>query len=207
MVRHASRVLSLLVLLMPLTLVTAFPANAATPEKIQFVDGQDVLVVEDFDLNGKLLTKKTYPASTQSTEINFPTPTSDIQASGGPGGTSTTSGCRRVTVRNETESPTGATVFNFNIWTYWCNNGYTHKVYSISTGWYLSNVDWAVTWQGLVSTSRHYYQFRSGWPYSGYYHGRMGHFTQSWPWFTNNSYPVAKLWSHSNGTWTWGTSG
>ena len=220
-------------------LVVANPASAnvepavelAGSEDGQFVD-EDHIVVETFTITGEHVSTKAY--SLDDEEIPVPDGfqsqgsvalTGEALAAaellnsqsggeltalgGGHGGSSSSSGCIRVTVRNEKESDIlGETVFWFNTWTRWCWNRAAKTISDVSTGWYLEDVDIIYQWRGLIFDSTEFYSWYSGYPTSGYRHEKQGHFewciTQLG--CIGNVYPRNVLWSHSNGTWSWYTS-
>jgi len=109
-----------------------------------------------------------------------------------------------VTVKNEQESLFGNTIFWYDTFTYWCWTRSTGVISGVSTGWRIRDVDGAWSWNGEVSVNKYFYQWRSGYTKSGYYHERTGHFSYAFK-FSNNLYPTNILRSHRNGTWTWWT--
>ena len=219
-------------------LVVANPVSAnvdpsvelVNPDDGRFVD-EDHIVVETFTVTGEHVSTKAY--SVDNEEISVPegfqsqgslSVSGDVLAeiellnsqSGGEltalgsghGGSSSSSGCIKVTVRNEKESDIlGETVFWFNTWTRWCWNRATKTINGVSTSWYIEDVDPLYSWQGLIVDNTEYYSWYSGYSESGYEHEKQGHF--EWcisDWVCGNIYPRNVLWSHSNGTWSWTTS-
>lgn len=110
-------------------------------------------------------------------------------------------------MRNEKESDIlGETVFWFNTWTRWCWNRAAKTINSVSTGWYIEDVDPLYDWNGLIVDNTEYYSWHSGHKTSGYKHEKQGHFEWCIAWLCGNIYPRNILWPHSNGTWSWSTS-
>lgn len=177
-------------------------AQDRPPEAVQIETaglGDDQIVVETYDSDGELV-------STDIHQINYD---GSVAFARGNGGSSSASGCRKVTVRNEKETLLGFTAYWFNTWTQWCWNRANRTIDNVKTGWYLEDVDQFQVWQGLIVDSTYYFYWQSGYPTSGYYHEKQGHFKNC---FTDtyciaDSYPRNQLWSHSDGTWRWRTSG
>lgn len=125
----------------------------------------------------------------------------------GSGGTSSPSGCRKVTVHNYTRSLIFHTIiFGYHTWTSWCWQRSAYSVSGVSTNYYVSDLDPTIDWVGEASHDLRYYAWTSGKASSGYWHYRMGHFQQCYPWSCANLYPSNTLRSHSDGTWTWATT-
>lgn len=185
----------------------------------------DTVVIETFSATGTLLTVEAFDE--QGTKVPVPAfdlPARPIPTAGkltgpdgpggittqgsGTGGASSASGCRRVTVNNEKESTFGATLYYFHTWTNWCWNRTNKTVSSVTTGWSLSQVDWAQEWRGVINDTRYFYAWQSGASKSGYFHEKIGHFVNCLgPVCGAQTYPKNTLRSYSNGTWSWNTSG
>ena len=220
-------------------LVVANPASTnvepavelAGSEDGQFVD-EDHIVVETFTITGEHVSTKAYslddeeipvPDGFQSQgsvsvgeEVLYEIELLNSQSGGeltalgsGHGGSSSSSGCRTVTVRNEEEDIAGFTAYWFNTWTRWCWNRSAKTISDVSSGWYLEDVDPFYVWRGMIVDSTEFYSWYSGYPTSGYRHEKQGHFENCVPYIgcIGNYYPRNVLWSHSNGTWSWSTSG
>ena len=168
-----------------------------TQDQVSKPDG-DHVVVETYDENGNVV----------SIEVHFSDDDNYMASGGGEGGTPSDSGCRKVTVRNEKETTFGFTAYWFNTWTYWCWNRENRTISDVETDWYLDDVDDFQEWQGILVDNTHYFNWYYGYPTSGYYHEKQGHFKNCIPHIgcTANSYPRNQLWSHSDGTWSWKTS-
>ena len=178
--------------LMLVPLVAPAPATAATsppPDQLIFIGS---VTEQTFDTDGALTATRIY-----------------APMDSGSGGSSSTSGCRKVTVSNRAHTLLGFTAFRYNTWTRWCWNGYKHKVTQPTNGWRITDVDPEYIWRGQVNSDLHWYAFRSGWPHSGWYHYRQGHFENCvlHVGCVGNIYPENTLRVHSNGTWTWSTTG
>jgi hypothetical protein len=171
----------------------ARPPDAAARGQVERVT---TITVERFDTAHRLLTVDTLagPAGVGLDES-------------GSGGTSSPSGCIKVTVHNYEKSAVfHTTLFGYHTWTSWCWNRAGHSVSSVATGYYISDLDWSISWEGEASRDLRYYAWTGGYAHSGYWHYRMGHFQQCYPWTCVNIYPSNTLRSHSDGTWTWATT-
>lgn len=161
--------------------------------------GDDHIIVETYDVDGSLI----------STDIHLINYDSSLVFAQGNGGSSSASGCKKVTVRNEKETVFGFTAYWFNTWTRWCWNRANRTIDNVTTGWYLDDVDQFQEWQGLLVDLGYFFYWKSGYSTSGFYHEKQGHFMNCIPNIgcVANSYPRNQLWSHSDGTWRWRTSG
>lgn len=186
--------------------------------------GQDLVVVETFSISGQLQGVAAYDANGAAVPVPVSGPAEGAVPQGNPrlvggtggvvalgsgsGGTSSASGCRRVTVRNEKESTFGSTLYWFNTWTEWCWNRTTKVVSSVSTGWSINDVDSLQVWHGVVNDQRYFYSWQAGASKSGYYHYKQGHFENCFLVACGaNTYPSNTLRSFANGTWSWSTGG
>jgi hypothetical protein len=129
---------------------------------------------------------------------------------GGSGGTSTRSGCRRVTVKNEYETALGATAYYFNQVTRWCWDRDARRVQDVSLGYYLEDVDPLFIYRGHTSHNRYFYEYRAGYKNSGYISDRQARFencvpTPSGQVCLGSTYPRNITRAHDNGTWSWNT--
>lgn len=126
----------------------------------------------------------------------------------GTGGSSSASGCIRVTVNNEKETLLGFTSFWFHTWTSWCWNSSTKTISDVRTGWYLSDVYSTIGWRSMIVDTTEHYQWIQGHGKSGFEHEKQGHLQECVPqlgcW--RDLYPHNRLWSHSDGTWSWETA-
>jgi len=178
------------------------------------VPGDTVVTAETFTTKGKLVSARTYGAETEGQLMDASAGT-EVDGGGitpmgsGDGGTSSASGCRRVTVRNETESTLGFTTYWFNTWTRWCWNRSTQVVYDVTHGWFLEDVDVVAEWQGIVKKELLFYDYSTndGHPRSAFKHYRMGKFKLCVPSIGCYAtlYPANLLRSYYNGTWVWQT--
>ena len=118
-----------------------------------------------------------------------------IPVGSGSGGSSSSSGCRKVTVNNWQGTTLGFTAFWYHTWTRWCWTRSTQNIYDVTTGWSISDVTANWWWLGEVNKELGFYDFgtNDGHPRSAYKHYRQGHFEAC----------VVKY----NGTWVWSTSG
>lgn len=215
----------------PLLAMTA-PANATEVEETPPPPMETYTVAEAeveliHEQTGEVLDRKVFDATTMDREISplnangKPGFVGDLVPSGdGPsasyyedgfGGSSSPSGCQRVTVTNTSYSMLGFVVYRFNIWTYWCWNRAQERVYNVDTGWYISNVDPNFYWKGLITkfTTLKYFAWKSGASRSGYIHARQGRFENCVLKYgcIGVEYPTNRLRSRSNGTFYWAVEG
>ncbi len=227
----------LAVALMASVLALASPVSAQTESSSgedttadQSLMDDDHIVVETFTLTGDRIDTKAYsrdgvmipvPVDFESQgsvvadaammnglkNLNWKSDRALWYASSGSGGFSSASGCITVTIRNEKESVLGFTLYWFNTWTEWCWSRASKRVSSVSTGYSLEDVDGVLVWQGLIVNDTRSYNWLSGYPSSGYWHEKQGHFQNCVPQVGcyANSYPRNILKSHSDGTWYWRT--
>ncbi len=128
----------------------------------------------------------------------------------GTGGSSSASGCQKVTVHNTGHNLLGSVAYRFNTWTYWCWNRANYNVSNVSTGWTIDSVDGCCyQWNGIINHNKQFFAWKSGHSHSGYIHFEQGSFTNSAfkVGYVGNSYPEDHLRSRSNGTWYWATDG
>ncbi|MGH3494827.1 MAG: hypothetical protein ACRDQ1_16545, partial [Sciscionella sp.] len=93
--------------------------------------------------------------------------------------------------------------------TYRCWKRGLHRIYNVSNSWKISNMDGEEQWKGIVQYKHHFYHWLAGYPRSGYYHYRQGHFTNCVFHYgcVSDSYPVNTIAAHSNGTFKWKANG
>ena len=125
------------------------------------------------------------------------------------GGTSSASGCRKVTVINVKHTILGSVAYKYNTWTSWCWKRAKQKVKDVRVGWYLTDVDGVQDWKGQVTKETYFYDYgpNDGYPRSAYKHFRQGHFENCILKIgcVSNSYPANWLYSYYNGTYVWKT--
>jgi hypothetical protein len=124
----------------------------------------------------------------------------------GSGGSSSASGCRKVTLTNKKYDYSGIDhLYTYTTWTSWCWNRSSKTISGVSTGssFYIDNG--GIGWEGQTGHSEYFYAWNTG-SKSGYYHMRKGGFVNDFgPWTWGHSYPVNIIRSHSDGTRTWRT--
>ncbi len=184
-----------------LAVAVAIPVSASAEDTTTSITpsaGSDRITVETFDLEGNLLYTESIDSGSAVT----------LGDNSGSGGTSSASGCRKVTVHNEKETLLGKTAYWFNTWTRWCWNRADRIIYDVTTGFYLSDVDPFYYWRGLIVDNTYHFSWYSGYPKSGYRHEKQGHFENCIVKYgcISSSYPYNLLYSYSNGTFTWHTS-
>lgn len=185
---------------------------APAPEELVF---EAEALVESFTRDGRLLGAQVHGSETQNLDLASPMPAKngkpgDVSANAsGSGGSSSASGCTKVTVHNEAETLLGFTAYYFDTWTRWCWTRSTARVYDVTHGWDIHSVDSQQYWKGIVNKETHLYDWKSGDSDSGYYHMRQGQFENCVLKYgcIGTTYPKNIIRSHSDGTWTWATSG
>lgn len=186
---------------------------APTPPPMVTVGSVDV---ETYDEAGNLISTNHYGPETEGEVIETDPIPIDPKLpppvyADGSGGTSSASGCRKVTVHNERETLLGTTAFKFHTWTRWCWNRADQRVTGTpTTGWSISDVGSFEEWQGVINKTLYFYDYgaNNGYPRSAYYHQRTGHFKNCVPQAgcIKNTYPKNTLRSYYNGKWSWTTS-
>lgn len=126
-------------------------------------------------------------------------------ASEGNGGRSSASGCHTVQVENVVHNTLGSVAFKFRTYTHSCWNRAAGQLSNLTTRFEIEpHALWR--WRGEVTSQRniHFYSWSGGHPTSGHIHTRMGHFDNCPVKLCfNDTYPVNRLRSHSDGTWWW----
>jgi hypothetical protein len=188
-------------------------ADAATLQKAPTVDG-DTVTVETYLADGKtLVSTNTYGAETKGIPlIESPTPEGVSPLASGDGGSSSASGCNRVTVNNEGVSPNfGWHIYWYRTWTHWCWNRSTQNISDVQTGWSIDDVASFTFWKGENNNELGFYDYSTndGHPRSAYKHYRQGAFDNCPVKFgcVETLYPGNTLRTYYNGTWAWNTSG
>ena len=168
-------------------------------------DDAPIPIPDDFESLGTVMVGASTLAKTHGLDL-LAQSESWLRESGN-GGSSSTSGCIRVTVRNEKQTNLGFTAYYFNTWTSWCWNRNSQTIYNVSTGHSLVDVDSQFVWHGLVVDDTYFYSWLTGYVSSGYWHEKQGHFENCTIYFgcIGHHYPRNVLKSHSNGTWRWET--
>ena len=153
----------------------------------------DSIDIATYDINGRLLSKETIYSNDLQTRDN------------GAGGSSSASGCKKVTLRNRATTLLGHTAYRFITWTYWCWNRADRTVFDVRTGWYLSDVDSQHIWREMIIDNTNHFSWYSGYSTSGYKHEKQGRIENCIFHYgcILNLYPRNVLYSYSNGTWSW----
>ena len=169
--------------------------NEAVSDPVVVGAALDSIIIENYGVNGKLLSRRTIDGAAM------------LSRGSGSGGTSTASGCNKVTVRNRAETLLEYTAYRFNTWTYWCWNRQNRTISNVRTGWYLSDVDSQFIWREMLIDNTHYFAWYSGYSTSGYKHEKQGRIENCLLHYgcIGNTYPRNILYSYSNGTWSWYT--
>jgi hypothetical protein len=194
----ASAAVTLAILLAPAAAATDKPdepATSATEPVHDYVVAVvfDSIVVDSYDSKGRLLSTETLNSGLLFSQDN------------GTGGSSSASGCQKVTLRNRATTLLGSTAYRFNTWTYWCWSRQNRTISSVRTGWYLSDVDKQFVWREMIVDNTHYFSWYSGYPRSGYKHEKQARIENCVLHYgcIGNTYPRNVLYSYSNGTWSW----
>lgn len=185
------------------------PADTRFVDALRVVDTPegDYLLDESFTLDGR-------PLSTQRTPLDGSAGTepSTLAKRGGTGGTSTASGCRKVTISNRAKTVVGKTAYRYNTWTRWCWTRSSERIHrGVKTGWSISSVDGFQYWRGQVRKVTNFYDAgaNNNRPRSGFRHYRQGRFENCVVKYgcIQTSYPANSLRSYSNGRYRYAFSG
>lgn len=201
----------------PSEAVVAKPAAVKPAPKPEPLTSVGSVTVETFADDGdSLLSTETYGPETEGQlmgEPADPSPTGDggmmTAMDSGTGGSTTASGCRKVTVNNRAHTLLGFTAYVFHTWTRWCWTRSTQTVSDVTTGWTISDVDSQEFWKGIVNSELGFYDYsvNDGHPRSAYKHYRQGQFENCVVKYSciGTTYPANTLRSYYNGTWAWST--
>lgn len=180
------------------------PATAAepTPEHDELVS--DVVITEyTYRVRGQRPTTVTYGPETEGKVLGGPAPGEISTLAETKGGSSSASGCRKVTIYAGANTIFGTLAYRLTEWTSWCWNRSRQNIYNVNTGWSIKASTW-YGWEGTVRTEKGFYDYstNNGYPRSAYKHYRMGQFKQNnAPFF--NHYPETLIRSYYNGTFAW----
>lgn len=155
---------------------------------------------------GAVLAKQRFPASTEGQKLSL----SGLlaPAANGSGGTSSSSGCIKVTVWQDRRTLLGFFAAKAWIWTDWCWQNNIQRVYINRTG---NGHDQAsgYSFDGWGAPHKYFYDWgpNNGYPKSAYHYDQEGAFTSPGCCGAQGHwYPKQTLDSHRDGTWTWYTS-
>jgi hypothetical protein len=118
-------------------------------------------------------------------------------------GSSYLKGCRTVDVAVVSRSILGFVVYKFHQVKKWCWD--FPRITSRSVWTYVSHVDANMDYKGVVGALGYYYTWCCGSSSSGHYSFRQGKFENCIVWISciRSEYPWVKIWTHSNGTWSY----
>lgn len=171
----------------------------------------DYVVDELSALDGTPISTVTTPITATASRATAPDGPSAVKGSG-KGGSSTGSGCRKVTISNRATTYTGKTAYRYNTWTRWCWTRSTQRIHAGgSNGFFVSEADAFQYWRGQVASNRYFYDAgaNDGHPRSAFYHYRQGRFENCVLTYgcVQTTYPTNVIRSYANGTYAWSTSG
>lgn len=172
--------------------------------------------VETLDRRGRVL--RTTEAGPELEGQWLPVPQAEQGDSGdistaawedGFGGTSSASGCAKVTTHNKTYTTLGFLAFEWDVWTRFCWNRSQGRVYDIDRGYLPHSIDSQFIYRGIIHQDWGFFAWRSGYPNSGYYHTRTAHFENCVFKYgcIKSLYPRSLNRVRSDGTWYWATDG
>jgi hypothetical protein len=128
----------------------------------------------------------------------------------GTAGTSSASGCARVTVTQTRHNTLGSTAWKFDVWTDWCWTRSTQVDSVNDYHWKIYDVDGQHQWDKIINQEHYYYDFSTddGHPKSAYYNYYQGHLTNCVlkVGCIQDEYPANYLRTYYNGTYVWDTS-
>lgn len=185
-------------------------AAVGEPETTSGADG-DVIEVEEITPDGRVISRATYDASGHQVvvEPDGSLRVLSVSARGsGSGGSSSSSGCRKATVRNKGETVLGYTAYWYNTWTQWCWNRSDHVVSDVVTGQYFEDVASTMYYRRLVVDDQRFYAWKSGYNKSGHWHERQAQWENCIAKYgcISNDYPRNIIRAHSDGTFSWNTT-
>lgn len=214
----AAMAMALSALTAPAPAAHADTPGAPAPEALTFTSS---VTVETFKPDNKtLISTATYGEETQGQLMGADAagpaasggnPHAISPMGSGSGGSSSASGCIKVTVNNHANTVLGFTAYIFHTWTNWCWTRSTQVVYNVTHNWYISDVDSQEYWKGIVHTEFLFYDYSTndGHPKSAYKNYMQGQFDNCVLKYgcIGTTYPTNTLRSYYNGTWAWSTSG
>lgn len=175
------------------------------------VPGEVTVTEESYSPRGKLLTTRTFDHRSQDVLMG-----SEAEAIGGrftahgsgSGGTSSASGCKKVTVHNKRDSYFGALMYTWDTWTSWCWTRSTQNIYNVSTGQRFYPDTTTIDWHGVVDSEKIFYDYstNNGYPRSAYKNWQQAKVSNVVMGATVGTiYPENLIRSYYNGTWVWST--
>lgn len=208
--------LLLAVLIAILVLVNNSSANADDPPQPEQLTYTTQITETTYGKFNRVTGTTTYDVGDTggAAEITDPSPTNTAvmtASSETHGGTSSASGCLKLTVTHTAHTYLGFVAWKFANWTHWCWTRSTQRVYNVSTGWQISDVDSQYQWDGIIKGGYIHgfydYSTNDGHPYSAYKNQRTGHFEDCVLKYgcIGNIYPTVLIRSYYNGTYAWDT--
>lgn len=145
----------------------------------------------------------------QKSEGKMIRPPARVLSGHGTGGTSSASGCVKVTISESGHSTLGSQIWIFRNWTDWCWTR-SNEVVSMNSNSWSQDTDGPWGWDKIENHDQHYYDFSTdnGYPRSAFWNMRQGGFygpciSTS---LTCHEYPTVTLAAYYNGTNQWWTS-
>jgi hypothetical protein len=212
--RHALAICAAAIVVVPGQVVLASSDSAEGPSEPEQITTTSAVTVETFSADNKtLLSTKSYGQATQGMLMGADASSkagAGVAKSSGSGGSSSASGCRKVTVKNKSETVLGITVYHFNTWTRWCWTRSAGVVRDVTSGWFISDVDSQYYWKGITNKELGFYDYSTNdaHPVSAYKNYRQGQFENCVLRYVciGAEYPANTLRSYSNGIWVWKTN-
>jgi hypothetical protein len=172
------------------------------------VEGLTTIEEQTFTTKGKLVSDKQYGAETEGSVLGGSTavPGTVSALTTGSGGSSSASGCRKVTVHNRRSSYLGALMFTWDTWTNWCWTRSTQNIYNVSHGQRFYPDTTFIDWQGVIDSEYGFYDYSTndGHPRSAYKNWQQAKVTNIVLGATVGTiYPVNLIRSYYNGTYVW----
>jgi hypothetical protein len=172
------------------------------------IEGSVTVEEQTFTTDGKLVSDNQYGADTESTVLggSTSTPGTVSALTTGSGGSSSASGCRKVTVHNRRSSYLGALMFTWDTWTNWCWTRSTQTIYNVSHGQRFYPDTTFIDWQGVIDSEYGFYDYSTndGHPRSAYKNWQQAKVTNVLLGATVGTiYPVNLIRTYYNGTYVW----
>lgn len=120
------------------------------------------MVEETYTTDGELVSTKQFGSDTEGDVLGGSAPTEPgtiVPFGSGSGGSSSASGCKKVTVHNKKNSYLGALMYTWDTWTEWCWTRSTQRIYNVSTGQRFYPDTTTIDWHGVIDKEKIFYDY------------------------------------------------
>lgn len=205
------RICALVLPLVAAVLVPQGPVQAVdpapTPEPLTYTT---TVTETTYGAFGKVTGTQSYTTASASGGVPETSATTAVTAAS-TGGTSTASGCKKVSVGKLGYSYLGKHVWSFVNWTRWCWTRSTQVVYNVTSGYLFEILDSQYKWSGISQTVKEFYDYSTndGHPKSAYKNLRTAHIENCVLKYgcIGDIYPSVLIRSYYNGTYVWELGG